>query len=78
MGRDQVSGGVGVPCQYASPVANVPLKPLISQQKVEFGKKKGKKRSRIGIKSHRWRVIIVFGQATECHLAFVREELHIV
>ena len=24
--------------------------------------------------SDRWRVVIVFGQATECHLAFVRGE----
>ena len=29
------------------------------------------------MKSDQLRVIIVFGQATECHLAFVREELHI-
>ena len=37
-----------------------------------------KKRSWIGIKCNRWRVVIVFGQAKECHLAFVREELRIV
>ena len=36
------------------------------------------KRSRIGIKSDRWTIVIVFGQATERHLAFVREELRIV
>ena len=36
------------------------------------------KRSLIGIKSNRWRVIIVFGQATECHSAFVGEELRII
>ena len=39
MGRDQVSRGVSVPCQHATPVANVLWKPLISQLKVEFGKK---------------------------------------
>ena len=33
--------------------------------------------SRIGIKSNRWKVVIVFGQATECHKAFVSEKLHI-
>ena len=30
------------------------------------------------MKSDRWRDVIVFGQATECHLAFLREELRIV
>ena len=30
------------------------------------------------IKSDRWRVVIVFGQATEWHLAFVGEELGFV
>ena len=34
--------------------------------------------SRIGIKSYRLRVVFVFGQATECHLAFVREEIVIL
>ena len=33
------------------------------------------KKLRIGKKSDRWRVVIVFGQATECHLAFVKEDL---
>ena len=28
MGRDQVSGGVSVPCQHATPVANDLWKPL--------------------------------------------------
>ena len=46
----------------------------MNQLKVEFVKKK---RSRIGIKSDRWKVVIVFGQGTEFNLAFVREELHI-
>ena len=31
MGRDQVSGGVSVPCRHATPVANVLRKPLIIQ-----------------------------------------------
>ena len=73
MGRDQVSGGVSVPCQLATPVANVLWKPFISRKKSI-----SVKRSRIGIKSDRRRVAIVFGQATEYHLAFVREELRIV
>ena len=28
-GRNQVSGSVNVPCSHATPVANVPWKPLI-------------------------------------------------
>ena len=39
MGRDQVSGGVSVPCQHAILVANVLWKPLISRSKVELDKK---------------------------------------
>ena len=36
-GRDQVSGGVSVPCQHATPVADVPWKPIFSD--VKFSKK---------------------------------------
>ena len=37
------------------------------------------KRSLIGIKSDRWGIVIIIGQATECHVAFVvRKELRIV
>ena len=36
-GRDQVSGGVSVPCQHATPVADAPWKPIISN--VKFSKK---------------------------------------
>ena len=38
IGRDQVSGGVSVPCQHATPVVNVLWKPVISRKKVEFDK----------------------------------------
>ena len=38
-GRDQVSGGVSVPCRHAKPVANVLWKPLKIWYKVEFGTK---------------------------------------
>ena len=38
-GRDQVSGGVSVPCQHATPVADVLWKPLKFRLKVEFGTK---------------------------------------
>ena len=57
--------GVSVPCQPATPVANVKGMNAV-------------KMSRICIKSDRWRVVGVFGQTTEYHLAFVREELCIV
>ena len=36
-GRDQVSGGVSVPCQHATPVADAPWKRIISN--VKFSKK---------------------------------------
>ena len=39
MGRDQVSGGVSVPCCYGTPIVNVLWKPLRIQRKVESGKK---------------------------------------
>ena len=35
------------------------------------------KRSRIGLKSDRWRVVIFIGQTTEYHLVFVREDFRI-
>ena len=38
-GRDQVSGGVSVPCRHVKPVANVLSKPLKFRLKVEFGTK---------------------------------------
>ena len=63
----------GVPCRHTTPVANDLWKPLIIRFKVEFGIK-----VMVGIKSDRWRVFIVYGQATECHLIFVIGELHIV
>ena len=37
LGQDQVSGGVSVPCQHATPVADAPWKPLFSN--VIFSKK---------------------------------------
>ena len=37
VGQDQVSGGVSVPCQHATPVADAPLKPIFSN--VKFSKK---------------------------------------
>ena len=37
-GRDQVSGGVGVPCRHATPVADALWKPLVSNY-VKVGKK---------------------------------------
>ena len=37
VGQDQVSGGVSVPCRHATPVADAPWKPLISN--VKFSKK---------------------------------------
>ena len=33
--------------------------------------------SQFGINSDRRRVVIVYGQATECHFTFVRQELDI-
>ena len=33
--------------------------------------------SRFGIKSNRWMVAMDYGQAIDCHLTFMREELHI-
>ena len=33
MGQNLVSGGVNVPCQHATPVANVLWKPHISRKK---------------------------------------------
>ena len=66
-GRDQVSGGVSVPCRHATPVANVLWKPLKFRLKVEFGTKSDQKG-----------VVIVYGQVTECHLTFVRGKHHIV
>ena len=36
-GRDQVSGGVSVPCRHATPVADVQWKPIFSN--VKFNKK---------------------------------------
>ena len=38
-GRDQVSGGISVPCRHATPVANVLWKSLKIRLKVEFGTK---------------------------------------
>ena len=35
-------------------------------------------RSRLGLKSDQELVVISYGHATECHLTFVRGELHIV
>ena len=37
VGQDQVSGGVSVPCRHATPVADAPWKPIISN--VKFSKK---------------------------------------
>ena len=37
VGQDQVSGGVSVPCQHATPVAYAPWKPIFSE--VKFSKK---------------------------------------
>ena len=34
--------------------------------------------SKIGIKFDQWRVVIVFGHATECPLAFMRVKLHFI
>ena len=36
-GQDQVSGGEGVPCKHATPVAAVPWKPIFSH--IKFSKK---------------------------------------
>ena len=52
--------------------------PLLSGDVPRLLRSSSAKRSRISIKSDRWRVVIIFEQATECHLAFVREELRIV
>ena len=71
--RDQVSGEVNVPCQHATPVANVYVNISLVSKRLSLVK-----RSRIGIQSDRWRNVIVFGPTKECHLIFVREELHIV
>ena len=38
VGQDQVSGGVSVPCRHATPVADVLLKPVFSNQ-VKVSKK---------------------------------------
>ena len=38
VGQDQVSGGVSVPCRHATPIADAPWKPIISNN-VKFGKK---------------------------------------
>ena len=35
--QDQVSGGVSIPCQHATPIADVPWKPIFSN--VKFDKK---------------------------------------
>ena len=61
-GRDQVSGGISVPCRHATPVANDPWKPLKIRKKVEFG-----------IKSDQKGVVIVYGQVTESHLNKVKK-----
>ena len=37
VGQDRVSGGVSVPCQHATPVADAPWKPIFSN--VKFSKK---------------------------------------
>ena len=38
VGQDQVSGGVSVPCRHATPVADVPWKPIFSNS-VKVGNK---------------------------------------
>ena len=41
-GRDQVSGGVSVPCQHDTPVADVPWKPIFSDVKFSKESNQGK------------------------------------
>ena len=72
-GGDQVSGGVGISCRLATPVLNVLWKYL------KFDKMaRSVMMSRLGIKSDRKWVVIVYGHITECFLTFIKGELHIV
>ena len=41
-GRDQVSGGVSVPCQHATPVADAQWKPIFSDVKFSKESDQGK------------------------------------